>query len=59
LRRSLPTEARSLLRQLGPPCFSLLSNYGNSQEVPVLQEFLELWGLGSLFFVKITLILAK
>ena len=39
------------------PCFSLLSNWRDIEEMPVLQGFLAYLANGTLFFSKITLIL--
>jgi hypothetical protein len=47
------------LEQLDAPCFSLISNWGDVREMPMLQHFLKFSADGSLFFSKFTLILAK
>ena len=52
-------NARSVLGQLGAPCSSLISNWCDIREMPVLQAFLTLSAAGSLLFSRITLILAK
>jgi hypothetical protein len=52
-------KGQSLMWAVGPPCFSLLLNDGDIRQTLVLQALCELWRLRSLFFVKITLILAK
>jgi len=41
-----------------PPCSSLLSNLPNIQETPVPQVFLAFLTAASVFFAKMTLILA-
>jgi hypothetical protein len=51
--------ARSLLTGKRAPCFSLILNCRDIQEMPVLQRFLTFLSAGSLFFSKKTLILAK
>jgi len=41
------------------PCFSLISNLRDIEEMPVLQGFLTFFGRRSLFFSRITLLLDK
>jgi hypothetical protein len=52
-------NARSVLEQFDAPCFSLISNWRDVREMPMLQHFLKFSADGSLFFSKFTLILAK
>jgi hypothetical protein len=58
-RRGLFAGAATVLAPTAVPCFSLLSIYPKMQEIPALQGFLQNLAAGSLFFWKITLILAK
>jgi hypothetical protein len=51
-------KARSVLPPKRPPCSSLLSNPPNIPETPVPQVFLAFSTAGSVFFFKMTLILA-
>ena len=51
-------NAHSVLGQLGAPCSSLISNWGDIREMAVPQALLTFSAAGSLFFSKITLILA-
>jgi hypothetical protein len=52
-------DARSVLRGLGAPCSSLISNWRDTRETAVPQAFLTFSAACSLLFSKITLILAK
>jgi hypothetical protein len=52
-------QRQSLFKPDWAPCSSLLFNWRNPWEMPVPQLFLPLSAAGSLFFSKITLILAK
>jgi hypothetical protein len=49
----------SVLGLVNAPCYSLISNSRRIREMPVLQAFLAISAATSLFFSKITLILAK
>ena len=48
-----------MLLRHAAPCFSLISDSREIEEMPVLQGFLAFLAARSLFFSKITLILAK